>query len=456
MNFELDMVSQFKEMQEAQGQETENYEEEVQEGEEDEENEDEEQEENNDQYETDPNNEERYRSSEQNRYSNEDGQSDNQRLRAGSGQVQESEGGQNLQSEQGVFQTNSPQSPQRQMYFYPKYVTKREKMERLMKSPGQFDAHGELNSPGSEKKIEEFKFRPKNAQGSPSRDKNFQQSGLPEERGTKITQEQHFVEDLDQEDLPRKLKVSMAAHVDDIAHPEGWFGKSKVEMNRPTYQPLENIYDEKSFIKKNIDNYQSYEPEEAKYFAKNVFEDLNVKEGHEKDVILERLKQRYENAYRENFMIDRNQTRQIEKSKSRNVNLPDVPFLSEEQLKENKLLATLKSASNANVLRNLDKSLSSESFNEFKNVESYNTYTLARGEGQEQAKRSRIRFKDNSAYMEKKYIPLFDQFERELFEISSAIPRSPKQGAPTFGSRELSSASTHKSMFFQRPKARPE
>lgn len=451
MNFELDMMAQFKEMQGTEGQETENYEEQ--------DNEYEGEEGASEQYETSPNNEERYRTSDRNRYSSHgDNQPTDQRPHSEAEEPEETNEAQIEHSEQVAFQTTSPQSPTRPNYFYPKYITKREKMERLMKSPGHIDLQGGVNSPGSEKKVEEYRFQQRNNIAGGAFERTFERSaGLPEEKNTRITEEPRFVEDLEQEDRPRRLKVSMAApDADEISHPQQWFGKSKVEKNRNTYQPLENIHDEKSYIKKNIDNYQPFEPEEAKFFARNVFEDMDVKEGHEKDVILERLKQRYENAYRENFLIDRSDTRQLENAKSRLVNMPDVSFLSAEQMKENRLLGTLKSAYNANALKSLDKSLGSDSFNEFKNLEAYGAYSKAE-QAQAQARKSRIRynFREGSDYVEKKHIPLFDQFEREIFEVSSSLPRNAQQ-APAFGSKELSSASTHKTMFFQRPRTSPE
>jgi len=343
-------------------------------------------------------------------------------------------------------------------YFYPRYINKREKMEMLIKNPIYVHTQAEVTSPISEKKIQEYQFNKK------IQDANFTlepTSNIPEERGMKVTEEQPFIEDFDSEDVPRKLKVSMASvapDIDEAGYPEPWYNKTKSDgnktgtMNRSNISknyPLENLYDEKSFIKKNIDNYQTFEQEDANFFAQNVFSDLNVKQGYENDVILERLKQRYEAAYRENFLLDRAEMRHMEKTKRRPVNLPDTEFLSDEQIKASKLLSTLKSPENANDLRQLDEQALSESFQEFKALNSGRKIPQSAKIEYMEAYRS-SKGKSRGTSPEKKYIPIFELFEREIFELASSEVRNLYPGLRH--ANELSSASTHKSFFFSRPR----
>ena len=342
-------------------------------------------------------------------------------------------------------------SPPPKAHFYPKYVTKREKMEMLMKNPAFVQTNQEINSPISEKKMEEFQFNRNKTAAM-----NFTlepRSNIPEERGFKVTDEQPFIEDFDLEDAPRKLKVAMEApDIDEVSYPEAWYGKRRTEEPKSKTRgfPLENLHDEKSFIKKNIDNYQTFEPEEPNFFARNVFSELPVKEGYEKDIILERLKQRYESAYRDNFLIDRAEMKQIENTKSRPVNLPEVPFLSEEQLLENRLLATLKSPVTVNNLKNLENPIDSESFEEFKALRSANHRSPTRQTETYKLSRNRSSGKDSP---EKKKAPIFDQFEREIYELTSAKLNSPYKGM-NLGNSEALSASTYKSVFLQKSKSK--
>ena len=348
--------------------------------------------------------------------------------------------------EQNVITT----SPPPKAHFYPKYVTKREKMEMLMKNPAFVQTNQEINSPISEKKMEEFQF---NRNKAAAMNFTFEpRSNIPEERGFKVTDEQPFIEDFDLEDAPRKLKVAMEApDIDEVSYPEPWYGKSRIEEPKTRGFPLENLHDEKSFIKKNIDNYQTFEPEEPNFFARNVFSELPVKEGYEKDIILERLKQRYESAYRDNFLIDRAEMKHIENTKSRPVNLPEVPFLSEEQLLESKLLATLKSPVNVNDLKRLENPIASESFEEFKALRSANHHSSPTRQT-ETYKLSRNRSSGKSS-PEKKKAPIFDQFEREIYEVTSAKLNSPYKGM-NLGNSEALSASTYKSVFLQKSKSK--
>lgn len=363
----------------------------------------------------------------------------------------------------------SSNSPTRTGPFYPKYITKREKMEALMRNPMFVQTHKELSSPVSEKRAIEYKTQRQSHRKVKTEVDPFTiepAANIPEERGIRVTDEQPFVEDFDM-DMPRKLKVSMQqsmhttygghADIDEVDYPEAWTRKSKSRMESPSKVstkkgfPLESIIDEKSFIKKNIDNYQPFEPEDPNVFAKNAFADVFVKKGGESDAVLDRLKSRYEAAYRDNFLIDRAETRYIEATKQKRVNLPETEFLSEEKFGESKLLQTLKSPVNAKVLKKLDNEIASQSFQDYKAANTPKKYSPSRNDrGREEddyVRSSRARSRGKSMEKEKKNIPLFDQFEREIFEIASSNTRS----FNNLGSREGATAS-QKSVFIHKSK----
>ncbi len=365
-----------------------------------------------------------------------------------------------------TYVNQSSLSPQRGGYFYPRYINKREKMEMLMKNPAFVQVNKEIASPIAERSVKEYRSN------RSVQDSNFRlepQSNIPEERGFKDAGEQPFIEEYDL-DMPRKLKVSMttaiAPDIDEASYPEPWYNKSRFEeskiatnrsgMNKSGLTkgyPLESVFDEKSFIKKNLDNYQNFEPEDANYFAKDVFADLKVSPGFENDVILERLKQRYEAVYRDNFLLDRTEMKLTERNKRKPVHLPDNPFLSEEHIKESKLLATLKSPEAANDLRQLEEpSPLSESFQEYKLLNSPKKYSVSPNKREREYiidENKQKRGKSRSP--EKRSLPIYEQFERELAEFASADSRSVYQGINS-ANKEISSASTHKSFYLNRPK----
>ena len=349
----------------------------------------------------------------------------------------------------------------------------------LMRNPAFVQINQEISSPVAERKVE---IQQMNHRVS---DPNFiiePTPTLPEEKGIKINNETPFMEDFEPEDAPRRLRVSaqntpgigQSPDINDSNQPDMWSRKSRTskggggmskvldvsrpEDPRPTKQyPLEHIYDEKSFIKKNIDNYQSFESEEnPNFFARDVFEELGVKPGYENDVVIERLKQRYEAAYRENFLLDKGDLRQAERNRGRNVNMPNNEFLSEEQFREQRLLGTLKSPNNANNLGSLDEEFGSESFREYKRMNSPGGVYAALRNGEDvgylkPSVAADRRARRNAA--ERPHIPLFDIFEQEIYEIAAtAKERLSAIGAGT----ELGSAISNKSLFAQKNRSLPQ
>ena len=359
-------------------------------------------------------------------------------------------------------------SPPRQKgHFYPRYINKREKMQMLMRNPAFVKINQEVSSPVAERKVEIFSMNHK------IQDPNFMMEpspSLPEEKGIKINAETPFIEDFEADNVPRRLKVSMqnqgqssmTPDIDDSSYPEAWKSKSRLSRaSRPDDShvtkgyPLENTFDEKSFIKKNIDNYQAFEPEEPNFFARDVFAELGVKPGYENDVVLERLKHRYEAAYRDNFLLDKGEMRQNERNKGRSINLPETGFLSEEHFKDKKLLGSLKSPNNANNLGSLDEEFGSESFREYKILNSPGgVYAqLRKGDNVGYSKPNIIPHRGRGSSSERPHIPLFEQFEQEIYEIAATAK---ERLSVIEGVTELGSALTNKSSYSQRQRSLPQ
>ena len=344
--------------------------------------------------------------------------------------------------------SGSPSRPKQP--FYPKYINKREKMQMLMRNPAFVDINQEVSSPIAERKIEILQINNK------SQDPNFiiePSPNLPEEKGVKVNSETPFIEDYEEES-PRKLGVSAqksaasrGPYAENTSYPDTWQKKSKTlragskpeDANSTANKgyPLEYLHDEKSFIKKNIDNYQTLEHDEPNYFVKDVFAELGVKPGYENDVVMERLKQRYESAYRENFLIDKGQLRQNERNRGRSTNL----------------LGSFK-GSNANNLSMLDEEFGSESFREYKRMHSPGgVYAALRtGENVGYVKPT-IPTRRTRRTSERPHIPLFELFEQEIPEIAATAKERLSTVEGTF---DLASVLSNKSLFAQKQKSLPQ
>ena len=144
------------------------------------------------------------------------------------------------------------------------------------------------------------------------------------------------------------------------------------------YTSSDPVYTEKLGIRKNFDDYDPYKPEDPYVFSKDVFKDLDMGDEKDKQVFLERLQERYEKIYRQNYIIDRNDqrryhTHELYPGMPKPGGNAEMPFVSDESIRDSQLLTSLISPIK-NDIRKMDRSVNDESFREFKNLEYSQTY----------------------------------------------------------------------------------
>jgi hypothetical protein len=231
-----------------------------------------------------------------------------------------------------------------------------------------------------------------------------------------------------------------AAYEERSPPPARWYGKEAKAMR-------------KEEIKKNMGNYQAYQPEHPHVFSQNIFNDLEgVGSDKKSNELLHNLKDRYERIYRENYLLDRQENKRyksIEASKS--IKSPKaeqttLPFVSQESVRDSQLIQSLISP-----LKSVEKSYETEEYNQFKSVELHSNRVALKAftssddinyATQQQQTQEKPR---KSANLKDKFIhPIFENFEKEAYIESLAPENRSGEDQPSENNKSVSQHSASK------------
>ena len=168
-------------------------------------------------------------------------------------------------------------------------------------------------------------------------------------------------------------------------------------------------------IKRNLDNYGPYNPEDPFVFSRQVFDEFRDKEVPEDADVLNRLQTRYEKIYRENYVPNRGDVSRVQgqTKRSKSKSKAAVPYINEDNLRDSQLISSLISPIKKEEM--IPDPTNNIEFREFKSSEFLGSGRKLEMADTEEGKKQLTPKKSPKKPAQEKVIhPMFKEFEKEL------------------------------------------